>query len=152
MATYRRGKAVDALAVAADLRPRLGNDAALDAFGVGLGVTAGKLLDFRTAATKWMQWLEDLAVNGDTPGASPYWNAHRLEYTFALQADGTQPLLRLEADEYTDGKLEWHTFTLNTAQAQAAPNAQQIVVEPKRPPMFEQPRMNRAPFASETTP
>ncbi len=30
----------------------------------------------------------------------------------ALQADGTQPLLRLEADEYTDGKLDWHTFTL----------------------------------------
>ena len=52
-----------------------------------------------------------------------------------MQADGTQPLLRLEADEYTDGKLDWHTFTLNAAQAQAAPNAQLIEVEPKRPPI-----------------
>ena len=129
------GKAVDAQAIAAELRPRLGNDAALDALGVDLGVATGQLPAFRTAATTWMQWLDDLAVNGSTPGASPYWNPRRLEYAFALQADGTQPLLRLEADEYTDGKLDWHTFTLNAAQAQAAPNAQLIEVEPKRPPM-----------------
>jgi hypothetical protein len=129
------GKAVDALALAAELRPLLGNDAALDAFGSGLGVPGGKALDFRTVATRWMQWLDDLAVNGDTPGASPYWNPHRLEYAFNLQADGTQPLLRLEADEYTDGKLDWHTFTLNAAQAEPGPNAPVIEVEPERPPM-----------------
>jgi hypothetical protein len=136
------GKAVDALRVAAELRPILGNDAALDAFGAGRGVAAGQLAAFRTAARRWMQWLDELAVSASTPGASPYWKAQRLEYTFGLQVDGTQPLLRLEADEYTDGTLDWHTFTLNAAQAQAAPSARMIVVEPKRPPM---PAMARYP-------
>ena len=129
------GKAVDALAVATALRPLLGNDAALDGFATGLGLSGGQLLTFRTVATSWMQWLDNLAVNGDTPGASPYWNAHRLEYSFALQADGTQPLIRLDADEYTDGKVDWHTFTLSAAQVQAKPNAELIVVEPERPPI-----------------
>ena len=129
------GKAVDALSVANTLRPMLGNDAALDAFGTGLGVGGGQLAAFRTVATNWMQWLDDLAVNGDTPGASPYWNPHRLEYSFGLQADGTQPLIRLDADEYTDGKVDWHTFTLSAAQVQARPNADVIVVEPERPPI-----------------
>ena len=129
------GKSVDALAVANALRPLLGNDAALDGFGTSLGLAGGQLPTFRTVATAWMQWLDDLAVNGDTPGASPYWNAHRLEYSFGLQADGTQPLIRLDADEYTDGKLDWHTFTLSAAQVQAKPNAEVIVVEPERPPM-----------------
>jgi hypothetical protein len=129
------GKAVDARSVATTVRPMLGNAAALDGFGTGLGVGAGQLPAFRAAITKWMQWLDALAVNGDTPGASPYWNPHRLEYSFALQADGTQPLLRLDADEYTDGKLDWHTFSLSAAQAQPGPNTSLIVVEPERPPM-----------------
>jgi hypothetical protein len=129
------GKAVDAMQIASDLRPVLDNDGTLDAFGTGIGVAAGQLADFRTAARQWMQWLDELAVDGTTPGASPYWNPQRLEYAFALQADGTQPLLRLEADEYTDGKLDWHTFTVNAATAQPGPNAQLIEVEPKRPPM-----------------
>jgi len=129
------GKSVNALAVANALRPLLGNDAALDGFGTSLGLAGGQLPTFRTVATAWMQWLDNLAVNGDTPGASPYWNAHRLEYSFGLQADGTQPLIRLDADEYTDGKVDWHTFTLSAAQVQATPNAEVIVVEPERPPM-----------------
>jgi hypothetical protein len=129
------GKAVNALAVANALRPLLGNDAALDGFGTGLGIPGGQLPTFRTVASAWMQWLDNLAVNGDTPGASPYWLPNRLEYSFALQADGTQPLLRLEADEYTDGKLDWHTFSLSAAQVHAQPSAQVIVVEPERPPV-----------------
>jgi hypothetical protein len=110
------GKAVNALAVANTIRPMLGNNAALDAFGTGLGVGGGQLSAFRTIATSWMQWLDNLSVNGDTPGASPYWNPHRLEYSFGLQADGTQPLIRLDADEYTDGKVDWHTFTLSAVR------------------------------------
>jgi hypothetical protein len=129
------GKAADALKLAAALRPTLGNDVALDAFAAAHGVAPEQLEAFRTAARRWMQWLDELTVSGTMPGASPYWNAQRLEYAFSLQADGTQPLLRLEADEYTDGRLDWHTFTLNAGQVQAAPNARPIVVEPKRPPL-----------------
>lgn len=128
-------KALDALAIAAELRPLLGNDAALDAFGASLGVAAGQLAAFRTAATQWMAWLDQLAVEGATPGASPYWNAQRLEYSFSLQADGTKPLLRLDADEYTDGRLDWHTFEVNAVASQQPANVQLIEVKPERPPM-----------------
>jgi hypothetical protein len=136
------GKAIDALTFANALRPAIGNDAALDAFGSAHGVTSAQAAVFRTVARAWMQWLDALAVNGERPGASPYWDAHRLEYAFSLQADGTQPLVRLDADEYTDGKVDWHTFTLSAARANALPTARQIVVEPKRPPM---PTMARYP-------
>jgi hypothetical protein len=129
------GKAVDALAVATALRPLVGNDPGLDAFGAAHGVGGGQEAAFRAVAAAWVSWLDALAVDGDTPGASPYWNPHRLEYSFSLQADNTQPLLQLEADEYTDGKVDWHTFSLTAAQAQPANGAEQIVVEPERPPI-----------------
>lgn len=128
-------RAVDALAVAAALKPILASDASIDGFAAGLGIGGGDFASFRDAARAWMRWLDGLAVNADAPGASPYWNPHRLEYAFSLQADGTQPLLRLEADEYTDGKIDWHTFTLTSDKAQPVANARQIVVEPKRPPI-----------------
>jgi hypothetical protein len=129
------GKAVDALGVAAVLRPLLGNAAALDAFGAAIGVQPGQLAAFRDAVTQWMAWLDDLAVEGTTPGVSPYWNPQRLEYTFALQADGTQPLLQLRAEEYADGRLDWHTYAVSADKAQPGPNAKLIDVAPQRPPM-----------------
>lgn len=128
-------KSIDAVAVAAAIRPVLGSNSALDAFGTAHGVAAGQEAGFRDIAAKWISWLDDLVVSGDTAGASPYWNPRRLEYAFALQCDDTQPLLQLEADEYADGRLDWHTFNLTAAQAQPGPNAAPIIVEPKRPPI-----------------
>lgn len=129
------GRAIDAVGVAAELRPMIGNDAALDAFGTGLGLASGQLAAFRGAVTRWIAWLAEFALEGSAPGASAYWNPHRLEYAFSLQAEGTAPLLKLDADEYTDGRLDWHTFTVNAGQAQAGPGVNLIAVEPKRPPM-----------------
>src|SRR3954468_17935979 len=57
------GKAINALAVAAALRPLLGNDAALDSFGAAHGVAGGQEAEFRPVATGWLRWLDDLAVN-----------------------------------------------------------------------------------------
>jgi hypothetical protein len=136
------GKAVDARVFAAAVRPLIGNNAQLDAFGASHGVAAGQADAFRKVVTTWLEWLDGLAVNGDTPGASPYWNPHRLEYSFSLQADHTDPQLRLEADEYTDGRIDWHTFTLTAGEARPTAAAKQIVIEPERPPM---PAMARYP-------
>jgi hypothetical protein len=129
------GKAIDAFALAADLRPLVGNDAGLDAFGTSLGLPGAQLPAFRAAATAWVAWLGELALEGDAPGASACWNPQRLEYAFSLQADGTAPLLKLDAEEYTDGRLDWHTFTVNADQAHAQPDVKLISVVPKRPPM-----------------
>lgn len=129
------GRSIDAVSLARQLRPMAGNATALDVFGTSHGVAAGRQAAFRSVVVSWLTWLDALVVDGETAGASPYWNPHRLEYAFALQADNTQPQLRLEADEYTDGKVDWHTFTLTAAKAQPTPQAAQIVVEPKRPPI-----------------
>jgi hypothetical protein len=109
------GKSVDALAVAGELRPLIGNVTGLDAFGQTHGVVAANAATFRTVAQAWMTWLDDLVCDSQTPGASPYWNPHRLEYAFSLRDSPTQPSVWLDADEYTDGKVDWHTFALGGA-------------------------------------
>lgn len=128
-------RAIDARALAAEWRPLLGNDAALDAAGTSLGLAGAQLPAFRGVVAQWLGWLDALVLEGAAPGPSSYWQPGRLEYRFALQADGTNPLLQLDASEYTDGRLDWHTFSVNAEATDEPPNVQIIEVEPKRPPM-----------------
>lgn len=115
-------RAVDALALGGDLRPLIGNGAALAAFVAGFGAIGAQVQDAADTLTRWLRWLDELTFNGDAPGASPYWNPKRLEYSFALGAGDPQSGARLEADEYTDGRLDWHTYTVAAAaQAPAGP-------------------------------
>ena len=123
--TLLNDQAVDALALAADVRPALGNDAALASLVSGMGVGAAQSAAVVSVLTRWMAWLTDFAFDGSAstskPGASPYWNPNRLEYSFALGAGDAQTGARLEADEYTDGRLDWHTYTVGSAVP--SPNA-----------------------------
>lgn len=60
----------------------------------------------RAAAQSWLIWADTLVLA--PPSGPAGWVGERLEYTFAATAaDGTS----LEADEYTNGQLDWHTFT-----------------------------------------
>ena len=112
-------QAVNALVLAADVRPALGNAAALAALANSLGASAAQTTAAADVLTRWLTWLDDLAFDGGAanskPEASPYWNPHRLEYSFALGAGDAQTGARLEADEYTDGKLDWHTYSVGSA-------------------------------------
>jgi hypothetical protein len=58
------------------------------------------------AAQAWVTWADTLVFSSaGGPGA---WVQDRLEYAFATSSpDG----ITLEADEYTDGRLDWYTFT-----------------------------------------
>ena len=59
------------------------------------------------AATQaWVAWADALVF---TPSGGPAgWVPDRLEYAFGTACpDG----IALEADEYADGRLDWHTFT-----------------------------------------
>lgn len=140
--TLLNGKSIDAFTLAAALRPIASNDAALDAFAAGLGLSGAQWPAFRSSAAAWLAWLNEFVIDGPSPGPSPYWKPERLEYVFSLQADGTAPLLKLNADEYTDGRLDWHTFIVGAGQANAGPGIELIEVEPKRPPL---PAMARYP-------
>jgi hypothetical protein len=58
------------------------------------------------AAQAWVAWFDALVFTGAGPPAA--WVQERLEYAFATSSpDG----ITLEADEYADGRLDWHTFT-----------------------------------------
>jgi hypothetical protein len=129
------GRAIDARALRAGFAPVAGNDAAADAFVVALGIAPAAPV--RDVLQRWLRWLDDLVLDAGTAGASAYWNPQRLEYGFGLRSDGVQPELRLEADEYTDGKLDWHTFSVTSALVLGGPvlGAAQIDWSPKRAPM-----------------
>jgi hypothetical protein len=62
-----------------------------------------------TAARNWLTWAESLAfAPPEVAGGPASWLNDRMEYAFGLSAtDG----LALEAEEYTDGTLDWHSFT-----------------------------------------
>jgi hypothetical protein len=128
-------RAVDALVLGAEIKALAGSRPALEAFSTTVGVGAGQTQAWCDLVERWMIWLADLALDGTAPGASAYWKPERLEYAFSLGAQGVGAPVRLLADEYTDGRLDWHTYTLGAApNAQPGPS-QAFDVQPKRPPL-----------------
>lgn len=127
-------RAIDALALSSALEA-LPDRAALEVFAANLGVTAAQMESFCSVIEHWSGWLDELALNGTEKGASPYWNPQRLEYSFALGAQGAGTPVRLVADEYTDGRLDWHTFVLGTSANAAGGPSEAFEVVPKRPPL-----------------
>lgn len=128
------GRAIDAQRLAADFGPVAADDAQADAFVAALGLAA----PVRAVLQQWHVWLDGLALDPRTPsGASPYWNPQRLEYAFGLRSDGVQPELRLDADEYLDGRLDWDDFVVSSAMLPGQPvvGAAAIDWQPGRQPM-----------------
>ena len=128
------GRAVDAQRLAADFRPIAASDAQADSFVIGLGLAPA----CRAVLQQWQRWVDDLALDPHTAsGASPYWNPHRLEYAFGLRSEGVQPELRVDAEEYLDGRLDWDDFSVTTAIAPGQPivGAAAIEWKPKRRPL-----------------
>ncbi len=128
-------RAVDALALAADLRALGGSRPALETFSATVGVGAAQTSAWCDVVERWMTWLADLALDGAAPGASAYWKPERLEYAFSLGAQGVGAPVRLLADEYTDGRLDWHTYTLGAAPNVQPGASQAFDVVPERPPL-----------------
>jgi hypothetical protein len=128
-------RAIDALALAADFRAADASDAAADAFVAAQGIAAAAPV--REVLRRWLVWLAELVIESDTPGASAYWNPQRLEYGFSLASQGVQPEVRLQADEYCDGRLDWHTFEVSAAGTAGMPvsGAEAVEWQPGREPM-----------------
>jgi hypothetical protein len=63
------------------------------------------------AATAWLAWYDALFLEPQ----SESWIPERLEYAFGVAAPG----VALEADELTDGRLDWHAFSATDGAAQA---------------------------------
>lgn len=130
------GRAIDAQRLAADFRAVADNDAQADGFLAALGIAPAAPV--RDVLRQWLRWVDELALDPRSDsGASPYWNPHRLEYAFGLRSQGVQPELRVEADEYLDGRLDWDDFVVTSAIAPGQPvlGAAQIEWQPKRQPL-----------------
>jgi hypothetical protein len=104
------GRTIDGETLAKDLKASLrASPPALPAGPLEDSADAAAVI---AAAQAFVAWFDALAF---TPSGGPAgWVPDRLEYAFgASSPDG----IALEADEYTDGHLDWHTFTAAGAAA-----------------------------------
>jgi hypothetical protein len=116
------GRAVNAGALRAALRPQRQSDGSLSAVPAALaaqGTTAAAL----PVLAEWLAWAEDHLFEGD--GAA--WLPGHLEYAFELAAGRDLPgapipgRLRLDAQEYVDGRVDWHDFDLRFGEPTLMP-------------------------------
>ena len=99
------GRAIDGDKLLKDLRaPLRASPPALPAAPAIAPDDAAAVL---AVAQAWVAWADALVFT-PSGGAPAGWVPDRLEYAFGTSSpDG----IALEADEYADGRLDWHTFT-----------------------------------------
>ena len=123
------GRSVSAMKVAALLAPDRAADGLLPALPgalAALGVPPAEEADALIVLNAWLRWLDTLVCEGAAD--NPSWRKERFEYAFSLYADGRKGPVALRADEYTDGRVDWHSFVAEAeGPAVVAPAAEPIV-------------------------
>jgi hypothetical protein len=74
--------------------------------------------DVAAAGQAFLGWLDTLFAEPLADGDA--WTAARMEYAFAVEAAASDGAITLEADEYSDGRLDWHAFD-STGPGEQAP-------------------------------
>jgi hypothetical protein len=70
------------------------------------------------AAADWLDWYNQLFSQprvGETA-----WVKERMEYTFAVAGNTSRGELAMSAPEYSDGRLDWYSFDLDSSQTLGA--------------------------------
>lgn len=80
---------------------------------------AGQQAKVVKAANAWLEWYDSFY---SLPEGGVSWEPERMEYAFAVSAmlDNTEVVLA--ADEYTDGTLDWHTFSAHNNPTMGRPS------------------------------
>ena len=112
-------RTVDGQHLADALRPLADGAGGLLGLPAALLLDAGDVAPSTTALAGWLAWFDDLVHEGAADNAC--WQRNRMEYAFALKAGS----VALQADEYTDGHVDWDDFSA----ALGAPPADQPPVE-----------------------
>lgn len=90
-----------------------------------LGVPAGERPGFGRAAGAFRDWLAKLVPR--RPADLRTWDPQRLEYRFGVEAELPDATVRLDADEYPGGHLDWFAFRQAKPAAAAAPSTRTSV-------------------------
>lgn len=140
------GRATDGVAIAGALTPFLNADGSLSGLPpvAGIDPAGPDVSAIRKVLATWLAEYRD-AFGAGVPGESA-WLPDRQEYAFAARAkltDGTRVLL--DAQEYTDGRLDWYSFALKDdpglGEPAAAVPAGILAPSPKLPAPVRYPGM-----------
>jgi hypothetical protein len=137
-ATILDRRTVDAQKLLSDLTPLRGGDGKLTGLPPALlGADAAAKASSTTGSPDRSRHLRRSADN-------PAWQRNRLEYAFSLRtgrvAVGANAV-RLAADEYTDGHVDWESFEAESLAAQGEPQAGAFAVEQRHPTPVRYPGM-----------
>ncbi len=125
--TLLAARTIDAVALAQELRPLLDGAGKLTGLPARLALGGVDAAAARATLAPWLAWLDDLLYEGGAAEAS--WQRNRMEYAFALKAADA----RLDAAEYTDGRVDWDDFGA-TAVAPAGEAVRQTFAVASRHP------------------
>lgn len=134
-ATLLNSRTIDAIALAAELRPLLDGSGSLGELPARVALAGADADDAKAMLGTWIAWLDALLYEGDA--ARPSWQRNRMEYAFALKAGDT----RLDAAEYTDGHLDWEDFEATAVALGAEPVRQTFAVASRHPTPVRYPGM-----------
>lgn len=133
--TLLSGRALDTQKLRTTLQASLEDDAAYAGFIALAGLGALPAEALRSVLRNWLIWLATFIYEGAE--TSPFWLPQRQEYQLGLFAKRGNEALALRADEYTDGRLDWHSFEIGRLDAQSAVAANL----PEENPLANMPKM-----------
>lgn len=105
-------RGIDAATLAGALRANRKPDGSLSALPQPL-LDAGLAMDAAAVLEAWLDWMDDFIAE---PDENPAWQPNRLEYAFELAAGERRKRQRLDAQEYVDGRVDWHDFDVRPAR------------------------------------
>lgn len=113
-------RAIDGRLVAEALRPFVSEDRALSGLPPAFAFAGADANQVKAAVAAWLDWYERFMTE-PTPEAGSAWVQDRQEYAFALAAQFDDQTAVLTAEEYTDGRLDWYTFSASAAPDLGSP-------------------------------
>ncbi|WP_119070894.1 hypothetical protein [Aggregatilinea lenta] len=103
-------RALDGRLLADALRPFAAGDGTLTGLPPAFTFGGADPNAVQDAAASWLGWYDGF-LNEPTPDVGSAWVHDRQEYAFALSAQFADQTAVLAAEEYTDGRLDWYTFS-----------------------------------------
>ncbi|MEO8411716.1 MAG: hypothetical protein ABI478_14205, partial [Propionivibrio sp.] len=111
-------RCIDAQTLASDLRKN--TDPAGNLLALPQSLTdQGLAMDAAPVLTDWLAWMSDFIFEPPAD-ANPAWLPRRQEYAFEVAVGANNQGQRLDADEYIDGRIDWHDFDLKGNLPQGA--------------------------------